>query len=59
MLMEIMMKGFGGFPDLCHANPYVQDWLWERDDSVAKYYKNVMKFDGWRFDYVKVSDHGW
>lgn len=44
---------FGGFPDLCHANPYVQDWLWGRDDSVAKYYKNVMKFDGWRFDYVK------
>ncbi|WP_343610048.1 alpha-amylase [Chryseobacterium oranimense] len=44
---------FGGFPDLCHANPYVQDWLWGRDDSVGKYYKNVMKFDGWRFDYVK------
>ncbi|MBE4947478.1 alpha-amylase [Chryseobacterium culicis] len=44
---------FGGFPDLCHANSYVQDWLWGRDDSVAKYYKNVMKFDGWRFDYVK------
>lgn len=44
---------FGGFPDLCHTNPHVQDWLWGRDDSVAKYYKNVMKFDGWRFDYVK------
>ncbi|WP_162032104.1 alpha-amylase [Chryseobacterium potabilaquae] len=44
---------FGGFPDLCHANPYVQDWLWGREDSVGKYYKNVMKFDGWRFDYVK------
>ncbi|WP_223599945.1 alpha-amylase [Chryseobacterium sp. GVT01B] len=44
---------FGGFPDLSHANPHVQDWLWGRDDSVAKYYKNVMKFDGWRFDYVK------
>lgn len=44
---------FGGFPDLCHANPHVQDWLWGRDDSVGKYYKNVMKFDGWRFDYVK------
>jgi len=44
---------FGGFPDLCHANPYVQDWLWGRDDSVGKYYKNIMKFDGWRFDYVK------
>jgi alpha-amylase len=44
---------YGGFPDLCHVDPYVQDWLWGRDDSVGKYYKNVMKFDGWRFDYVK------
>jgi alpha-amylase len=44
---------FGGFPDLCHANPYVQDWLWKRTDGVGKYYKNTMKFDGWRFDYVK------
>ncbi|WP_339834327.1 alpha-amylase [uncultured Flavobacterium sp.] len=44
---------FGGFPDLCHANPYVQDWLWVRSDAVGKYYKNTMKFDGWRFDYVK------
>ena len=44
---------FGGFPDLCHANPYVQDWLWKRVDGVGKYYKNTMKFDGWRFDFVK------
>jgi alpha-amylase len=44
---------FGGFPDLCHATPYVQDWLWKRTDGVGKYYKNTMKFDGWRFDYVK------
>ncbi len=44
---------FGGFPDLSHAQPYVQDWLWKRSNSVAKYYKNTMKFDGWRFDYVK------
>ncbi|WP_421890219.1 alpha-amylase [Marinoscillum sp.] len=44
---------FGGFPDLCHDVPYVQDWLWGRSDAVAKYYKNTMKFDGWRFDYVK------
>ena len=39
--------------DLCHHQPYVQDWLWKNENSVAKYYKNVMKFDGWRFDYVK------
>lgn len=44
---------FGGFPDLSHSQPYVQDWLWKRSNSVAKYYKNVMGFDGWRFDYVK------
>lgn len=44
---------FGGFPDLSHANPYVQDWLWNRTDGVGKYYKNTMHFDGWRFDYVK------
>lgn len=44
---------FGGYPDLCHANPYVQDWLWGRSDAVGKYYKNVLHFDGWRFDYVK------
>ncbi len=44
---------FGGYPDLCHDNSYVQDWLWNRADGVGKYYKNTMKFDGWRFDYVK------
>lgn len=44
---------FGGFPDLSHSQPYVQDWLWKREESVAKYYKNVIGFDGWRFDYVK------
>lgn len=44
---------FGGFPDLSHKKPYVQDWLWKKSNSVAKYYKNTMKFDGWRFDYVK------
>ena len=45
---------FGGYSDLCHDNAYVQDWLWNRSDGVGKYYKNVMKFDGWRFDYVKT-----
>lgn len=44
---------FGGYPDLCHDKSYVQDWLWNRSDAVGKYYKNVMGFDGWRFDYVK------
>ncbi len=44
---------FGGFPDLSHSVPYVQDWLWNREDGVGKYYKNVLGFDGWRFDYVK------
>ncbi|MEE1899263.1 alpha-amylase [Flavobacterium rakeshii] len=44
---------FGGFPDLCHDKQYVQDWLYNNSNSIAKYYKNVMGFDGWRFDYVK------
>ncbi len=44
---------FGGFPDLDHDVPYVQDWLWKRNDGVGKYYKNNLGFDGWRFDYVK------
>ncbi len=44
---------FGGFPDLCHHQPNVQDWLWKRSNSVAKYYKNEIGFDGWRFDFVK------
>lgn len=44
---------FGGFPDLSHSAPYVQDWLWNRSDGVGKYYKNTLGFDGWRFDYVK------
>jgi alpha-amylase len=44
---------FGGFPDLCHDQPNVQNWLWKSSESVAKYYKNVIGFDGWRFDYVK------
>lgn len=39
--------------DLCHDHPYVQEWLWKSEESVAQYYKNVMGFDGWRFDYVK------
>ncbi|TAF70278.1 MAG: alpha-amylase [Flavobacterium sp.] len=44
---------FGGFPDVAHEKTYVQDWLWKRTDGVAKYYKNTVKFDGWRFDFVK------
>lgn len=44
---------FGGYPDLCHDKSYVQDWLWKQSNSVAKYYKNTLGVDGWRFDYVK------
>lgn len=47
---------FGGFPDLCHDQAYVQDWLWKNSNSVAKYYRDVIGFDGWRFDYVKGFD---
>lgn len=38
--------------NLDHHREYVQDWLWKKENSVAKYYQNVMGFDGWRFDYV-------
>lgn len=38
--------------NLDHNRQRVQDWLWKNENSVAKYYKNVMGFDGWRFDYV-------
>ncbi|MDN3593571.1 alpha-amylase [Zunongwangia endophytica] len=38
--------------NLDHHRERVQDWLWKDENSVAKYYKNVMGFDGWRFDYV-------
>lgn len=44
---------FGGFPDMCHHQTYVQDWLWNKTNSVGKYYRDVIGFDGWRFDYVK------
>ncbi|OUS03163.1 alpha-amylase [Flavobacteriales bacterium 33_180_T64] len=47
------LGAFGGFPDLCHHQTYVQDWLWKNSNSVAKYYRDVIGFDGWRFDYVK------
>lgn len=39
--------------NLDHNQEYVQNWLWKNENSVAKYYKNVMGFDGWRFDYVQ------
>lgn len=44
---------FGGFPDLCHNVGDVKDWLWNRPDGVAKFYKDSLGFNGWRFDYVK------
>lgn len=45
---------FGGYPDLCHANPWVYnnliDWgKWLRDD---------IGFTDWRFDYTK-GYHSW
>lgn len=39
--------------DLCHLQDNVQNWFWKKENSVAKYYKNEVGFDGWRFDYVK------
>jgi len=45
--------------DLSHVQENVQNWLWKNENSVAKYYKNVMGFDGWRFDYVKSFHPQW
>ncbi|MCJ7718034.1 MAG: alpha-amylase family glycosyl hydrolase, partial [Anaerolineales bacterium] len=39
--------------NLDHHRENVKNWLWKNDNSVAKYYQNVMGFDGWRFDYVQ------
>jgi alpha-amylase len=39
--------------DLCHLQSNVQNGFWKNENSVAKYYKNTVGFDGWRFDYVK------
>lgn len=44
---------FGGFPDLCHDVDYVKDWLWRSPESVGRYYRDSLGFDGWRFDFVK------
>lgn len=40
------------YPDVCHANPWVQDGLWRSETSVAKYYQRELGIDGWRFDWV-------
>lgn len=45
-------KVFASYPDLCHKNPWVSGGLWSNSNSVAKYYKEVLGFDGWRFDWV-------
>src|SRR5690606_7846320 len=39
--------------NLDHNQDYVKNWLWKDENSVAKYYQDVMGFDGWRFDYVQ------
>jgi len=43
---------YGTYPDLCHKNPDVSGGLWSNSNSVAKYFKNTLGFDGWRFDWV-------
>ncbi|MFN4085342.1 MAG: alpha-amylase [Spirosomataceae bacterium] len=52
--LRVSDEGALFFPeqDLSHVQPNVRKWLWESDESVAQYYKKVMGFDGWRFDYV-------
>jgi alpha-amylase len=43
---------FSNYPDICHKNPWVAANLWGNSNSVAKYYKGTMGYDGWRFDWV-------
>jgi len=43
---------FSNYPDFCHKNPDVSGGFWSNANSVAKYYKNTLGFDGWRFDWV-------
>ena len=43
---------FKQYPDVAHANPWVAENFWSGPYSIAKYYKNVLGFDGWRFDWV-------
>jgi len=46
----------GGFPDLCHNQLNVQNWLWK---NVLNQLRNIIEMllvlDGWRFDYVKTD----
>jgi alpha-amylase len=41
------------FQILAHSGPQCPKLVLLRTDGVGKHYKNTMKFDGWRFDYVK------
>ncbi len=43
---------FGSYADVCHKNPSMAGGFWSNTNSVAKYYKNTLGFDGWRFDWV-------
>ncbi len=43
---------FSNYADLCHKNPNVSGGLWSNSNSVAKYFKGTLGFDGWRFDWV-------
>lgn len=38
--------------DLCHREPEVQQWLWQSPHSLARWMKESLGFDGWRFDYA-------
>lgn len=48
---QVMMEGenFAGFPHLCHRNPRVYEAMYE----YARLLIEELKFDGFRFDFVK------
>jgi alpha-amylase len=43
---------FSNYSDVCHKNPWMTGGFWSNTNSVAKYYKGTLGFDGWRFDWV-------
>lgn len=47
------MGYFGRFADLCHHQTLYKTGCGKKTNSVGKYYRGVIGFDGWRFDYVK------
>jgi alpha-amylase len=52
-IVDVSDEGvFGTYPDVCHNVPLVKNWLYLQPNSIARYYKDSLGFDGWRFDFT-------